>query len=377
MCTASPVSDGTGIRIEKREKKEIEKMKRTIIILLVAMLSLCLLASCATKAVQEEPKASEVAAAAPAPAAEPAQEQAKEPEKEVAKEVAVTLTVNGTTAAYDSLEAAISAIPDGAEATVTINGDIAVKKASSIKKATVTITDNGKPVTVTDEIEDGDGIQYMFKVEGEGKLIVSPNGGITFKGADLTRFSATRVMFLVGTGYKEESQMSGALEINAGTTLTGIASTSFGGMIRGYGSVVINGGVFKDSVNNKGNGLITLYSKGEINGGEFLNNDSVTVGLIMVTVNCELTINDGTFTGNSGTTSGLMKVNTNATCTINGGTFTGNTAYNANLGAIDATGVVTINGGTFSGNTAFDVVAGNAERLKKADGVVLTTRFET
>ncbi|MBO4410171.1 MAG: hypothetical protein J5775_05405 [Spirochaetales bacterium] len=345
-------------------------MKKALMSIIWAIVVMALVVSCATKAAAPEaekaPAAVEVEKKAETPA--PAKEEAPAAAK------AVALEMNGTKTEYATIEEAIAAVPAGAEATVIISGDISVKKASLIKDATVTITDNGTAVTVTDAVNDGDGIQYMFKVEGEGKLIVSPKGGITFKGADPATSSVTRVMFLVGTGYKEPDQMSGYLEINPGVTVTGVISTSFGGIVRGYGKVIINGGVYTASANNKGNGLITLYSYAEINGGEFYGNDSVTVGLIMVTVECQLTINGGSFRDNAGTTSGLMKVNSKATCTINGGEFLRNKGYNDGVGAIDTTGTVIINGGVFAENVSADVVVAESGKLTKADSVALNVK---
>ena len=207
-------------------------MKKALISIIWAIVLTMLVVSCATTAgapeAEKAPEAVKAAEAAPAKAEEP---KAEAPRAEAPK--AVVLEMNGTRTEYATIEEAIAAVPAGAEATVTINGDISVRKSSLIKDATVTITDNGTAVTVTDAVSEGDGIQYMFKVEGTGKLIVSPKGGITFKGADPATSSVTRVMFLVGTGYKEPDQMSGYLEINPGVTVTGVISTSFGGIIRG------------------------------------------------------------------------------------------------------------------------------------------------
>ena len=347
-------------------------MKKALISIIWAIVVLALAVSCATKAAAPEPEkapaAAETKAETPAPA--PAPEKAPEP----AKEEAVILEVNGAKTGFATLEEAFAAVPAGSEATVTICSDIAVKKAIPVKEASVTLTDNGKAVTVADEVNDGDGIQYVFMVEGAGRLTVSPKAGITFLAADPAKFSVTRVMFLVGTGYKEPEQMSGYLELNPGTTVTGVKSTSFGGIVRGYGEVVINGGTYTSSANNKGNGLFTFYSKAAINDGVFSGNESVTVGMIMVTVECELVINGGTFENNSGATSGLMKVNSKATCTINGGTFRNNKAFNDGAGAIDATGTVTINGGVFADNAYADVVVAEKGVFTKAESVTVNVK---
>jgi hypothetical protein len=336
--------------------------------MLVAVLCFGLVSCASTSAPAAAPKAEAKAEAAPADAA-------------------VVLSVNGTQKGFETIEDAVKAVEKGQAATVTINKDLKLTKLVNVDDKEITIIDGGSPVTLTDAVAmenfveyNGNDVVCCFRVQHSGKLIFkgTETGGITFIGAGADAPVTKRIMFYIGEGWKNPAdEIHGYLEFNKGVTVTGISSTIFGGLVRSYGELVINGGVFTGNY-VKGNGLFTCYAKTTINDCEVTNNDTANVGIFQI---CNI---DGIYTEVNG---GLYEGNTSAKraavfntyamgmFVLNGGTFKNNTVYAEGAGgAIYIVSDNAINGGVFENNVSCDFFIDKAATagLKKADSVTAT-----
>lgn len=297
---------------------------------------------------------------------------------------AVVVTIDGVDTGFDTLEAAIKSVKKGQAATVTVKQDLKLTKKIDIDSKEITIVDGGTPVTITDAISmenfvefNGNDVVCCFRIINKGKLILkgTETGGITFVGAGAGVTPSARIMFYLGEGWKEPAtQIHGYIEFNKGITVTNINSTIFGALVRGYGEIVINGGVFTGNY-VKGNGLITCYSKTTINDCEVTNNDTANVGFFQL-CSCDTTVtvvNGGLYEGNtSAKRSAVFNTYAKGSFTLNGGTFRNNTVYAEGAGgAIYIVSDNAINGGVFENNSSCDIFVDKAAvaGLKKADSV--------
>ena len=323
------------------------------------------LVSCASTKAAEEP-----AAAAPEAVASP-----------------VVLDLNGTKTGFDTIEDAVKAVAEGQVATVIVNQDLKLTKKVDVDNKEITIIDGGSPVTLTDAVAmenfveyNGNDVVCCFRVQHAGKLILkgTETGGITFVGAGADAPVTKRIMFYIGEGYKNPAdEIHGYLEFNKGITVTGISSTIFGGLVRAYGELVINGGVFTGNY-VKGNGLFTCYAKTTINDCEVTNNDTANVGIFQL---CNIDdlyteVNGGLYEGNtSAKRAAVFNTYAKGMFVLNGGTFRNNTVYAEGAGgAIYIVSDNAINGGVFENNVSCDFFIDKAATagLKKADSVTAT-----
>ncbi|MBR4121126.1 MAG: hypothetical protein IKT95_05155 [Spirochaetales bacterium] len=300
---------------------------------------------------------------------------------------AVVVDVDGVQSGYDTLEAAVKAVKKGQTATVTVQQDLELKKSVEVIDKTITITDAGTPVTIKDAVAmenyveyNGNDVVVNFKIQGKGKLILkgTETGGITFLGAGASASVTKRIMFYIGIGWKEPAtEISGYLEFNKGITVTNISSTIFGGLVRAYGELVINGGVFTQNY-VKGNGLFTCYDKTTINDCEVTFNDTANVGIFQL---CSIdglvtVVNGGLYENNtSAKRAAVFNTYAKGSFILNGGTFRNNTVYAEGAGgAIYIVSENQINGGTFENNSSCDIFIDKAAvaGLKKADSVNAT-----
>ena len=343
-------------------------MKTRIFAILVAAL-LCMVAvSCASTG--SAPKAAAAAPAGPDPAT-----------------AAVVLTVNGADSGFNTLEEAVKAVKKGEVATITVKQDLNLTKKIEIDNKEITIIDGGKPVTITDAISMENYVEYNgndvvcdFRIVNDGKLILkgTETGGITFMGAGSTSAKTARIMFYLGTGWKDPAtEISGYLEFNKGVTVTNVYSTIFGGLVRAYGELVINGGVFTNNY-VKGNGLFTIYDKLTINDCEVTYNDTANVGIFQL-CSCDTTntvVNGGLYEGNtSAKRAAVFNTYAKGQFTLNGGTFKNNTVYAEGAGgALYIVSANTINGGVFENNSSCDIFVDKAAvaGLNKAESVNAT-----
>ena len=322
-----------------------------------------------------------VSCATAEPAAAP---KAEAPAAEAAPtDYAVIVTKDGVDTGFDKLEDAVASVKSGS-AVITVKKDLTITKKMEINKAEITIIDGGTPVTITDGLTRENFVEYngndiccCFRITEKGRLILkgTETGGLTFKGAGSTAAITARILFYVGIGWKDPAnEIHGYLEFNKGVTVTNVYSTTFGGLARTYGELVINGGTFTDNV-VMANGVFCVYGDTTINDCVLANNDTNKVGIIQGT-NCEttkITVNGGLFENNTSATRGAV-INTYATTTlvINGGTFRNNTCYaEGKGGAIYFVGLGAINGGTFENNSSCDVFVAKGVTLTKAENLPL------
>ncbi len=350
-------------------------MKTKLLSVLLAVL-LCLFAvSCASTEPGVEVAAAKEAEAAPAPAAS-----------------AVIVSVNGVETGFATLEEAIKSVEKGQVATVTVKEDLKLTKKIDIDDKEITIIDGGAPVTITDAVAmenfveyNGNDVVCNFRITNSGKLILkgTETGGITFMGAGSTATPTARIMFYLGTGWKDPAtEINGYIEFNKGVTVTNIYSTIFGALVRGYGEIMINGGVFTGNY-VKGNGLITCYAKTTVNDCEVTYNDTANVGFFQL-CSCdtvETIVNGGTYENNtSAKRAAVFNTYAKGKFTLNGGTFKNNTVLAEGAGgAIYIVSANQINGGVFENNSSCDIFVDKAavEGLNKADSVVANVIVKT
>lgn len=297
---------------------------------------------------------------------------------------AVVVEIDGVKTGFDKLDEAIKSVAEGQTATVTVSQDLELKSLIEIKNKTITIVDAGSPITLKDAITvenyveyNGKNVACCFHIVNDGKLILkgTETGGITFLGAGAEATITRRIMFYVGMGYKSMPEISGYLEFNSGITVKNISSTIFGGLVRGYGELVINGGVFTDNY-VKGNGLFTTYYKTTINDCVVTNNDTANVGIFQLCNGQQnmTVVNGGTYENNtSAKRAAVFNTYENSTFILNGGTFKNNSVSEEGAGgAIYLVSKNSINGGTFENNVSCDIYVGaeNVEGINKADIVV-------
>jgi hypothetical protein len=298
---------------------------------------------------------------------------------------AVVVSIDGVETGFDNLADAIKYVSAGQTAIVTVNQDLNLTTKIDIDNKVITIIDGGLPVTLTDAIAMENFVEYnsndvvcAFRVINNGKLILkgTETGGLTFMGAGSSASATARIMFYLGTGWKDPAkEISGYLEFNKGVTVTNIYSTIFGGLVRAYGELVINGGVFTNNY-VKGNGLFTSYYKTTINDCEVTNNDTANVGIFQL-CSCdtvETVVNGGTFENNtSAKRAAVFNTYALGKFTLNGGIFKNNTVYAEGAGgAIYIVSANNINGGLFENNASCDIFVDKTavEGLNKVDSVV-------
>ena len=299
----------------------------------------------------------------------------------------VEVEIAGVKTGYETLEDAVKAVEKGQVATVTVYQDLSLTKKIQIDDKEITIVDGGTPVTLTDAIAMENFVEYngndvccCFEIIHSGKLILkgTETGGITFVGAGEAASTTKRILFYIGAGYKDPAnEIHGYLEFNKGITVTGIYSTIFGGLVRAYGELVINGGVFTANY-EKGNGLFTCYAKTTINDCEVTNNDTANVGIFQICNidGIETTVNGGLYEGNtSAKRAAVFNTYAKGMFTLNGGTFRNNTVFAEGAGgAIYIVSDNAINGGVFENNVSCDFYVDKAATagLKKAESVQAT-----
>ena len=291
----------------------------------------------------------------------------------------VLVTTGTSTTGYETLEAAVAALPENATATIIVNEDISVAETITLENRNITIMNrDGADVTIQDAVtthvtdtgSTSNQVARMFQISGSSNLVLTGNttGKLKFQGAasgsDAHTDCARRVLFFMGTA--AASRAAGMITINDGVEVTGIYSsggTSFGSIVRAYGKLTINGGNFHDNYQN-GNAMFCIYDDCVVNNGTFSNNSSGGSSSCFQVAGgvATLTVNGGSFTNNTQNYSTIVCTK-GTTTTINAGTFTGNkaTLANGNAGAAfhcnsDATAVLNILGGTYSNNTNVDNV---------------------
>ena len=294
---------------------------------------------------------------------------AKKAEPEVAGNVIVK--VGDRVEGFETLEAAVASVFDGETAVLTVTADITVTKEIVVANKNITIVNkDGLDVVITDgtkengpaAVEAGYKVNDVFFVRATGELTLEGNktGSLTFQGVGKTALPVARSMFIM------PKNDGGKITVNPGVIIQGQNSAGGAGVFRCYGTLVINGGIFRDNFIEKSNGcviFIGLHGSVTINDGEFTNNDagSSNGGTIQVSNDegSTLVVNAGTFTGSKAARGAIINSYANSIVTINGGTFTASSATaNENGAAVYCLGTFTINGGTFTGNEKFDVYKG-------------------
>jgi hypothetical protein len=293
---------------------------------------------------------------------------------------------------YETLEAAVAAVEAEATAVITVNEDVTVTSYINVSGGrNITIRNRaGADVTITDGVtntEPKHSAATILNIQSTAQVTLTGNttGSLTFQGVVTASTPAKRTMFTL------PQDNAGQLTINNGVIVQGHYSSNGAGVIRDYGTVIINGGTFKDNAVASGNGsVIFLGGAGSatINGGTFQNNNANNSngGLFQVSNDAghsTLTINDGTFTGNAGKLGAVVNSYANSVVTINGGTFTGNKGYNStadanHTAAVYCQGTFTITGGTFTGNTTgegtkllYDVYVNTPATVTIGDGATI------
>ena len=293
----------------------------------------------------------------------------KKAEPEVAGNVIVK--VGDRVEGFETLEEAVASVFDGETAVLTVTADLTVKNEIVVENKSITIVNkDGADVVITDGTTAngpaaeaaGYKVADLLLIRATGEVILEGNktGSLTFKGAGFTAVPELRSLIVL------PKNDGGKLTIKDGVTITGQFSGGGAGVIRDYGTVVIEGGTFKDNSIVKSNGCVLFigyHGSATINGGEFINNDagSSNGGTIQVSNDegSTLVINGGTFTGSKAARGAIINSYANSIVTINGGTFTASSATaNENGAAVYCLGTFTINGGTFTGNERFDVYKG-------------------
>ncbi|MBO4410180.1 MAG: hypothetical protein J5775_05450 [Spirochaetales bacterium] len=281
------------------------------------------------------------------------------------KQAAIVLTTGGASMECDSIEAAVAGIPAGGEGTIVLSADATILTPIVIGDKSVTITDNGKPVVITDGLVDADNPNFLFTIYGTGKVVINATakGNITMQGAS---DGLKRCMFNVGpqNGDFGDKSPNAILEMT-NVTVQGISTTYTGGVARGYGTMTFNDCTIRDNATTVNGTFLCMYGKVTINGGEFINNSNTfsNGGLIQVTNTdgIELTVNGGYFSGNSGVWGACINTYAKSKATIIGATFENNTAVDAEGAAVRTQGTTVIKDCTFIGNAPYDITvkAGN------------------
>lgn len=275
------------------------------------------------------------------------------------KQAAIVLTTGGASMECDSIEAAVAAIPAGGEGTITVSADTAITTPIVLGDKTVTITDAGKPVVISDGLADADNPNFLFTIYGTAKVVINATakGNITMQGA---ADGLKRCMFNVGpqNGDHGDKSTAATLELT-NVTVQGISTTYTGGVARGYGTMTFNDCVIRDNATTVNGTFLCMYGKVTINGGEFVNNSNTfsNGGLIQVTNTdgIELTVNGGYFANNSGVWGAAINTYAKSKLTIDGATFENNTALDAEGAAVRTQGTTVIKNCTFKGNSPYDI----------------------
>ena len=280
----------------------------------------------------------------------------------------VVLTTGGSTVDCESIEAAVAAIPAGGEGTIVVNADTTILTPIVLGDKTVTITDGGNPVVITDGLALPEGAQFLFTIHGTAKVIVNATakGNITFQGAGPAVENKSRCMFNVGpqNGDYGDKSTAATLEMT-NVTVQGISTAYTGGVARGFGTMVFNDCTIRDNETTVNGTFLCMYGKVTINGGEFVNNSNTFAngGLIQVTNTdgVELTVNGGYFANNSGVWGAAINTYAKSKITIDGATFENNTSLDAEGAAVRTQGTTVIKNCTFKGNAPYDITvkAGN------------------
>ena len=274
----------------------------------------------------------------------------------------VVLTTGEAAQSFESIEEAVAAIPSGGEGTITVNADTAIKSTILVGDKTVTITDAGTPVVITDGMAEPEGAQFLFIIHGKGKVVINSTakGNITFQGAGAAAENKSRCMFNVGpqNGDYGDKSREATLEMT-NVTVQGISTTYTGGVARGFGTMVFNDCTIRDNETTVNGTFLCMYGKVTINGGEFINNSNTfsNGGLIQVTNTdgIELTVNGGYFANNSGVWGAAINTYAKSKVTIDGATFENNTALDAEGAAVRTQGTTVIKNCTFKGNSPYDI----------------------
>ena len=296
-----------------------------------------------------------------------------------ASDAPVVLNMGGATQEFTSLSSAVNAIPAGGEGTVIVKADITVKSTMDVSNKTVTITDNGTPVVITDGLSDTEAANFLFVISGQGKVAITATakGNITLQGAGANAVSTKRCMFNVGPQDGDKSTAA-TLELT-NVTVQGIYTTYTGGVARGFGKMVFNDCTVRNNESTVNGTFICMYGNVTINGGEFTNNVNTfsNGGLIQVTNTdgASLTVNGAYFSGNSGVWGAVINTYAKSVVKIDGSTFENNNAVDQEGAAVRTQGTTTITNSTFKGNTPYDITvkAGNttidpsvvADKIKK------------
>ncbi len=271
----------------------------------------------------------------------------------------VTLASGGATQGFNTIEEAVAAIPEGGEGTITVSADTAITTPIVLGDKTVTITDAGKPVVISDGLADADNPNFLFTIYGTAKVVINATakGNITMQGA---ADGLKRCMFNVGPQNGDHGDKSTAATLEmTNVTVQGISTTYTGGVARGYGTMTFNDCVIRDNATTVNGTFLCMYGKVTINGGEFVNNSNTfsNGGLIQVTNTdgIELTVNGGYFANNSGVWGAAINTYAKSKLTIDGATFENNTALDAEGAAVRTQGTTVIKNCTFKGNSPYDI----------------------
>lgn len=244
----------------------------------------------------------------------------------LSKDYVATVTENGTTTSYTSLETALFNAGEGS--TVTVLEDVEVKSITGIVADNITLT-NKAGVDVT--ISRGFG----------GALVANDSTGFTIKS------NSTGSLTLDGASRKGGSllkNMEGASMTMKNLTVQNVSgtdtSTINGGVVYNYGDLTVAGCTFTSNTSTGRASILYMESgsTAEISATEFDANSS-TAGSGGVIYNMgELSISDSDFSNNSAVNNGGAINCVGGTMNITGCYFGDNSCSDENGGAIAITG---------------------------------------
>ncbi|MDR1324712.1 MAG: right-handed parallel beta-helix repeat-containing protein, partial [Treponema sp.] len=239
---------------------------------------------------------------------------------------------------------------DGDVYTITLTTDESL--------APQTLSYDGKTVSVTLE---GEGAERTVSLSSNGSLF-TVGKGVTLKLADnitlLGKSSNNAALVMVHSG--------GALEMNAGSKISGNATTSdcgSGVRVEGGTFTMYGGEISGNSASSWGGGVFIYNGAFIMHDGIISGNSSPNGGGVHLSDKCTFTMKGGTISGNTTSTHGggvyLLPSTTNSFI-MEGGIISGNTA-SGNGGGVWVGGTFTKSGGTIYGADASDGLKNTAE----------------
>lgn len=306
----------------------------------------------------------------------------------IGKALALVAEVNGYQ--YDTLAAAIAAVPDGVETTVKLTADCRLDDTVTIPAGRIVVLDlNGMTVT-----ESG---AETRKICNKGQLtILSSADGGTLKNKDEGSYGLIDnygTLKIQGGNYENYGRASGAaIKNRPGATLLEISGGVFAGLVEdpggdqnGYATaanvlvasdapLVVTGGtfssrahysavfkVFSDNADIR-NATVSTYMAGgiEVAGGNAVLTDcefhvsaenSYYANAVAVSSGGVATIDGGTYAGYK---YAAYVYNSGGTIDIRGGKYDAETVLKADKSTTDVPSAITVSSGAFTGNFGID-----------------------